>query len=120
MEERVHYFMNRIERWLHLRKLENSQKRVALIGYNYPPGEGNLFGGSFLDTFSSISALLNKLADEGYQVERMTGDELEKQFRGHQLFNETSWGVDEDADQRLQYSVSKAKEDWTNHLTGNG
>lgn len=116
MEERVHYFMNRIERWLHLRKLENSQKRVALIGYNYPPGEGNLFGGSFLDTFSSISALLNKLADEGYQVERMTGDELEKQFRGHQLFNETSWGVDEDADQRLKYPVSKAKEDWTNHL----
>ena len=116
MEERVNYFMNRIERWLQLHKTKNSQKRLALVGYNYPPGEGNLFGGSFLDTFRSISALLNKLADEGYQVERMTEKELERQFRERQLFNETSWGVDEDLDQRLGYPVPKAKEDWSDHL----
>nr|WP_275577721.1 cobaltochelatase subunit CobN [Virgibacillus halotolerans] len=116
MEERVDYFMNRIERWLELRKTKNSQKRVALIGYNYPPGEGNLFGGSFLDTFRSISALLNKLADEGYQAERMTEEELERQFRQRQLFNETSWGVDEDLHQRLRYPVQKAKADWSHNL----
>ncbi len=114
IEERVDYFLNRIKRWLHLRKTNNDQKRIALIGYNYPPGEGDLFGGSFLDTFRSISALLNKLADEGYQVKRMTEDELERRFRQNQLFNEASWGIEEDLDQRLLYPVSKMKDAWNN------
>uniref|UniRef100_UPI0024097F67 cobaltochelatase subunit CobN n=1 Tax=Gracilibacillus dipsosauri TaxID=178340 RepID=UPI0024097F67 len=108
IEDRVNYFIHRIDRWLRLRRTENRYKRLALIGYNYPPGEGNLFSGSFLDTFSSISALLNKLAEEGYQVEPMSKEELEIQFRRYQLFNETSWGVDEDLDERLRYSVDKA------------
>lgn len=116
IEERVDYFLNRVKRWLHLRKTSNDDKRIALIGYNYPPGEGNLFGGSFLDTFRSISALLDTLADEGYRVERMTGDELERRFRQYQLFNEASWGIEEDLDQRLRYPVSKMRDAWNNNL----
>ncbi|GAB2559568.1 cobaltochelatase subunit CobN [Gracilibacillus alcaliphilus] len=116
IEERANYFINRVHRWLHLRQTKNEEKRIALIGYNYPPGEGNLFSGSFLDTFDSISAILDKLADEGYQVEPMAKEELEMQFRRQQLFNESNWGIDEELDKRIQYPILQAKADRSRNL----
>ncbi|MTW84366.1 magnesium chelatase [Virgibacillus dakarensis] len=109
IEERALHFINRVQSWLRLRQTSNHEKRIALIGYNYPPGEGNLFGGSFLDTFSSLSALLFKLAEEGYHVEPMSPEELEHTFRQKQLINESAWGVNEDQDVRLRYSAEKAR-----------
>lgn len=50
-----------------LRKLPNSDKRVAVFFWNYPPGERNL-GASFLNVPRSLEATLAALAAEGYRA----------------------------------------------------
>jgi len=57
------------ERWARLRQLDNAQKRVALILYNYPPGEDNLAGAAYLDVFERVRRLLMILRERGYDVD---------------------------------------------------
>ena len=53
--------------WARLRELNNSDKKVSILVYGYPPGKANI-GASYLDVFSSIHNLLEKLSDEGYDI----------------------------------------------------
>lgn len=89
--ERVQALCRRLERYINLRKKENSEKKIALICYNYPPGEDNLFGGAFLDTFESVAKLFHGLKQEGYQVEDMSGEELRNYFTGDGRCNAPRW-----------------------------
>ncbi|RLI77412.1 magnesium chelatase, partial [Archaeoglobales archaeon] len=38
IEDRVEKFTNRVNRWLELKRKPNSEKKIAIIVYNYPPG----------------------------------------------------------------------------------
>lgn len=89
--ERADRLAARIRRWLHLRTSANGNKRLALICYNYPPGEANAFGGAFLDTFASVSRLLSRLKREGYQVEELTAEQLRERFVSGGLVNSAQW-----------------------------
>ncbi|MGF7088855.1 cobaltochelatase CobN [Kroppenstedtia sanguinis] len=91
IEERVDLLIARIEKWLSLQQKKNAEKRIALIGYDYPPGEGNVFGGSFLDTFASVSRLLTELKQAGYQVDAYSADQLRDQLIQGQLVNSGKW-----------------------------
>lgn len=70
-----------------LKKKKNSEKRVAIICYNYPPGEANIFGGAFLDTFSSVEAILKTLDKEGYSVNSLSKDDLMNIFTAGKAVN---------------------------------
>ncbi|RAP51991.1 MAG: hypothetical protein BZ138_03925 [Methanosphaera sp. rholeuAM270] len=66
--------------WAKLRELNNSDKKVSIIFYGYPPGKANI-GASYLDVFQSLHDLLEKLYDSGYDIgmersEIPTTDEL--------------------------------------------
>lgn len=75
----------RAERWLRLQRLPNREKRVALLCYDYPPGEAHLLSAAFLDTLASLSNILTALHDAGYQVPKVTPEELEQMLcRGDQ------------------------------------
>lgn len=80
IEERADMLTQRICAYASLGRKKNEEKKIAVICYNYPPGEDNLFGGSFLDTFESVAAMTEALHGEGYQVEPMTSEELMEQF----------------------------------------
>lgn len=80
IEDRVDKFLARIKQYLDLRLKANADKKVAVLCYNYPPGEANVFGGAFLDTFKSIEKLLLDLADHGYTVTPFTAEELMEKF----------------------------------------
>ncbi len=69
LEDRVEKLAERIRSWIALRKIPNSEKRIAIITYNYPPGEENLASAGYLDVFESIRIFLEKLRDRGYKVE---------------------------------------------------
>jgi|GEM_PF-643761 len=75
--ERVESIVKRTRRWLILQEKPNSEKRLAMIYYNNPPGKGNL-GASYLNLMPSMLAIIRRLKDEGYS----TGDALmdEKEF----------------------------------------
>jgi len=51
-----------------LARMANSDKRIALMFYNYPPGERSA-GASFLNAPRSIDGILEHLGEAGYVVE---------------------------------------------------
>jgi len=53
--------------WANLHDLNNSDKKVSILVYGYPPGKANI-GASYLDVFQSIHDLLEILYDEGYDI----------------------------------------------------
>lgn len=54
-------------KWALLKELPNSEKKIAIILYNYPPGKAEM-GASYLDVFQSVHDLLVKLQEEGYDL----------------------------------------------------
>ena len=95
IEDRLDRLAGKVKGLLRLQDLDNKDKRIAIIGYNYPPGEDNLFGGSFLDTLSSLSDISFALKDSGYDVDPMPRDELKHEFLDNGLLNGTEWTNDD-------------------------
>lgn len=92
MDDRVQRLKNRIRKHIDLRKLANKDKKIAIICYNYPPGESNLFGGAFLDTFASVENMLKELKKEGYNVTDITKEELMHIFTAGGAVNSGKYG----------------------------
>ncbi len=91
IESRVDRIVGKVMSYVSLRRKNNGEKRVAIISYNYPPGEGNLFGGSFLDGAGSISSILGMLSDAGYDTSRMSADGIIGRFVSGGILNEGHW-----------------------------
>ena len=53
--------------WADLHDLNNSDKKVAIMLYNYPPGKAEI-GASYLDVFTSAYDLLVQLYNQGYDI----------------------------------------------------
>jgi magnesium chelatase subunit H len=51
-----------------LRRTPNRQKKLAIVVYNYPPGQGNTATAALLDVPASLIALLDRLRAAGYDV----------------------------------------------------
>lgn len=101
--ERTDRLIGRIRRWLNLRSKPNADKRVAIVCYQYPPGEGNVFGASFLDTFESVARLLSWLKQRGYDVEEMSAAQLRHRFTEEGLFNSARWSGDRAPGNMIRY-----------------
>ena len=91
LEDRVNRIVGKVRNYINLRNKLNSDKKVAILSYNYPPGEGNLFGGSFLDSLSSLSSILNMLSSEGYVTKEMSSDEILDYFLRNGILNDGQW-----------------------------
>ncbi len=92
IEERVERLASRVAKHLNLRSKKNEDKRIAIICYNYPPGEGNLFGGAFLDTFASVENILAGLKAQGYGVCALNKEELMEIFTAGKAVNSGNYG----------------------------
>lgn len=53
--------------WADLRDMNNSDKKIAIVLYNYPPGKAEI-GASYLDVFTSTYDLIINLAKQGYDI----------------------------------------------------
>ena len=53
--------------WADLRDKANSDKKVAIVLWNYPPGKAEI-GASYLDVFNSTYQLIIKMAQQGYDI----------------------------------------------------
>lgn len=63
----IDLFTDRVVKWVDLQYTNNSQKKISLVYYNYPPGKQNI-GSSYLDSIKSIFNILYKLKAQGYNV----------------------------------------------------
>ena len=92
LDERIKKKAARIAKWIQLKHKPNSEKRVALIIYNYPPGEENVGNAAYLDVFSSLETLLETLKKAGYHVEAKSKDKLVS-LVGNLLVNSPKWNL---------------------------
>jgi cobaltochelatase CobN len=67
IDERIDRVVERISRWIRLQDKPNSEKRVALIYYNHPPGKQNI-GADYLNVPETVVGLLQSLSGDGYTV----------------------------------------------------
>ena len=65
--EQVRMAVQRGLRYAALGSKANREKRVAIVFYNYPAGKANI-GASYLNVAESLAAILQRLAEEGYDV----------------------------------------------------
>jgi len=75
--EQVEHFAGRVMGWSMLGIKPNSEKKVAIIYYNYPSGKSNPAGASNLNVFRSLPKVLEAMADTGYNTSSLSEDELE-------------------------------------------
>lgn len=73
-EGKVHVIQSGVDKmvklscgWADLRDLDNHDKKIAIVLWNYPPGKAEI-GASYLDVFNSTHQLLIQLANEGYDI----------------------------------------------------
>jgi len=78
--ERVEKMVSLSLNWARLRKMENKEKRIAIIFHHYPPRNDRIGCAAGLDSFESIKLLLDRMKEEGYRIEKQyeNGDELAK------------------------------------------
>lgn len=106
IEDRVERLIGRTKKLLQLQRMKNEEKKVAIICYNYPPGEGSIFGGSFLDTFASVENMLGTLHGDGYNVPVVTKKELMETFTAGKILNFGKW-TSEVNEEMIRYPVTE-------------
>lgn len=77
-EKNIDLLTKRIVSWINLQYTVNSDKKISLVYFNYPPGKQNI-GSSYLDSITSVYNLLYELKSQGYNVGKLptTVKELE-------------------------------------------
>ncbi len=61
-------------RWAMLRHIPNSEKRIAILLYMYPPRQDLAGGGYGLDSLQSVSDMLRRFKDAGYSLDWLPED----------------------------------------------
>ncbi|MDY6933385.1 MAG: cobaltochelatase subunit CobN [Spirochaetota bacterium] len=85
IEDRIEKLGRRIKKWLALRIKDNRDKRIAVITYNYPPGEENVASSGYLDVFNSLEIFLQSMRNKGYMVN--LPEDIKELFLGQGIVN---------------------------------
>ncbi|MHA1333566.1 MAG: magnesium chelatase subunit H [Candidatus Odinarchaeia archaeon] len=92
IEDRVEKLARRAVKWLKLKRKENREKRIALIIYNYPPGEENIGKVAYLNVFGSVSRLLKAMKKRGYNVSYTpSAEEIKDLLLSNGVVNSGEW-----------------------------
>lgn len=74
IQDNIALTCDRIRKWMRLRTKSNSDKKIALMVYNYPPGEDKIGNAAYLDVSESVKNLLIQLDAEGYNTKIIPDD----------------------------------------------
>ena len=76
--DRVSAIVSLALKWAGLRRKPYSDKRIAIVFHHYPPRNDRIGCAVGLDSFAAVKHLLDRMADEGYQIDHLyaDGDEL--------------------------------------------
>ncbi|MCK4732597.1 MAG: cobaltochelatase subunit CobN, partial [Methanophagales archaeon] len=103
IDDRIARIAGRIRNWLRLKEMSNNKKRIAIIMYNYPPGEENIGKAAYIDVFQSVKRLLERLKESGYDVV-LPEEELYDLFEEMAIVNSGTWFREEET-QKNCYSL---------------
>ncbi len=77
LSDRIELLSNRALKWAALSKKKNSDKKLAITVFSFPPDKGNVGTAAYLDVFASIYAVLIELNKEGYNVGKLPANSEE-------------------------------------------
>ena len=69
LEEEVRIVTARVQRLLGLQGKKTSDKKIAIVLFNFPPNLGNAGTAAYLNVFESLHRLLQEMKTAGYRVE---------------------------------------------------
>ena len=69
IDERVDRIADMAMMWASVGRKPNSERKVVIIFYMYPPSDSHAGSAADLDTFASIRDLLERMSDEGYTLD---------------------------------------------------
>ncbi len=98
---RLNKLLARSANYLQLRRKAPADRRIALILYNYPPGEGQVGRGAFLDTFASVERITAALRGAGYDCPVVAAEQLEAVFMQGGVCNSAQWHLPNAVTERL-------------------
>ncbi|MEM1766383.1 MAG: magnesium chelatase subunit H [Candidatus Bathyarchaeia archaeon] len=117
IEERVEKLARRVIGWVKLREKPNDQKRIAIVIYNYPPGEANLGKAEGLDVFESLSVILQALKSRGYDVtETPSGKELNEILISRGALNTGGWVHTSETMDKMIKVQNRLYKEWLNEI----
>ncbi|MHA1594326.1 MAG: magnesium chelatase subunit H [Candidatus Baldrarchaeia archaeon] len=120
IEDRIRKLARRVLKWVHLKRKPNKDKKIAIIIFNYPPGEENLGKVAYLDVFASISKLLSSMREHGYFIDKIpSADELKELMLRSGAVNSGEWVQTADALRRLPKVDKQKYIKWFNELPEN-
>nr|WP_298426964.1 magnesium chelatase subunit H [Hylemonella sp.] len=67
--ERTDMLSTRVERLVRLRTKPRSERKLAIVLFNFPPNAGSVGTAAYLSVFQSLYNTLQRLSTEGYKVE---------------------------------------------------
>ena len=75
LEEQIDALAAKAASMIRLQRTPIGQRKIAMMVYNYPQGEGN-FGASFLNVPKSVENILSGMVDAGYETQTLQADEI--------------------------------------------
>jgi magnesium chelatase subunit H len=69
MQDRIGALATRALNWANLRKKKNSEKKICICLFQFPPDKGNVGTAAYLDVFGSIFSVMKELKARGYSVD---------------------------------------------------
>ncbi len=108
IDDRITKRVRRVHNWISIRHKDNSEKKIAIIIYNYPPGEDNVGSASYLDVFSSLENILRILHEHGYKTNVLSKEELIKKIVEKGLINSPKF-ISTDYEYAIKISIRDAE-----------
>jgi len=68
LSDRVELLANRALKWASLSKKKNSDKKISITVFSFPPDKGNVGTAAYLDVFGSIFAVMKEMKAKGYNI----------------------------------------------------
>ena len=95
VEDRIQKVARRVNRWINLRSMPPSQRKVAFILHNNPcaSAEATVGSGAHLDTLESVARILGSMKEAGYLIEDLpaNGKELITTIMDRKAISEFRW-----------------------------
>ena len=66
--ETVDFLIARLQKWVALQRMDNDNKKVAILYYNHSQGKQNI-AAAYMNVFRSLDVILKRMAKDGYRIE---------------------------------------------------
>jgi magnesium chelatase subunit H len=114
--ERTDMLARRVEKLVQMRRKERSQRKLALVIFNFPPNSGNVGTAAYLSVFDSVFNTLTTMANQGYNVQVPSSvDALRDQMLNG---NRAQYGADANVHHIVPTAQHVEQERWLKQIEG--